>query len=69
MSLYAKRLDRGKFIGPAVAGGAVSITAAQMSYMLSGFDWRNLQLTWRPPSAGSGAFCGKVESGIPLSRE
>jgi len=29
LSLYAKRLDRGKFIWPSVAGGAVSITAAQ----------------------------------------
>jgi len=52
MSLYAKRLDRGKFIWPSVAGGAVSISAAQMSYMLSGIDWRNPQRTWRPPSAG-----------------
>ena len=32
--------------------GAVSISAAQMAYMLEGIDWRNPQLTWRPASAG-----------------
>ncbi len=52
LSLYAKRLDRGKFIWPSAAGGAVSISAAQMAYMLEGIDWRNPQLTWRPRSAG-----------------
>ena len=52
MSLYAKRLDRGKFIWPSATDGAVSISAAQMAYMLEGIDWRNPQLTWRPQSAG-----------------
>ena len=48
----AKILDRGKFIWPSASGGAVSISAAQMAYMLEGIDWRNPQLTWRPKSAG-----------------
>ena len=52
LSLYAKRLDRGKFIWPSASDGAVSISAAQMAYMLEGIDWRNPQLTWRPQSAG-----------------
>ena len=52
MSLYAKRLERGKFIWPAASAGAVSISAAQMAYMLEGIDWRNPQQTWRPQSAG-----------------
>jgi transposase len=52
LSLYAKRLDRGKFIWPAASGGAVSISAAQMAYMLEGIDWRNPQVTWRPERAG-----------------
>jgi transposase len=52
MSLYAKRLDRGKFVWPSTSGGAVSISAAQMAYMLEGIDWRNPQLSWRPLSAG-----------------
>ncbi len=52
MSLYLKRLDRGVFIWPTVSNGAVSITAAQLSYMLSGIDWRNPVYTFRPALAG-----------------
>ncbi len=52
LSLYAKRLDRGKVIWPSVKEGVVSISAGQMAYMLEGIDWRNPQLTWRPKSAG-----------------
>jgi len=52
LSLYAKRLDRGRFIWPAAEGGAVAISPAQMAFMLEGIDWRNPQLTWRPSSAG-----------------
>ena len=52
LSLYAKRLDRGKFIWPSASDGVVAISAAQMAYMLEGIDWRNPQLTWRPKSAG-----------------
>jgi transposase len=52
LSLYAKRLDRGRFIWPAAVDGAVAITAAQMGYLLEAIDWRNPQHTWRPQSAG-----------------
>ena len=53
MSLYAKRLERGKFIWPTpAASGVVSISASQLAYMLDGIDWRNPQQTWRPRSAG-----------------
>jgi transposase len=34
MSLYAKRLERGRFIWPSPADGVVAITAAQLGYML-----------------------------------
>jgi len=36
MSLYAKRLERGRFIWPSPTDGTVAITAAQMAYMLDG---------------------------------
>ena len=52
MSLYAKRLERGKFVWPSGGDGVVSISLAQMSYMLEGIDWRNPQYTFRPQSAG-----------------
>jgi transposase len=52
MSLYAKRLERGRFIWPSPADGAVAITGAQLGYMLEGIDWRHPQRTWRPEMAG-----------------
>jgi transposase len=48
MSLYAKRLERGRFIWPSAADGAMVITSAQLGYMLEGIDWRNPVHTWRP---------------------
>lgn len=52
MSLYAKRLERGRFIWPSPADGVVAISSAQLAYMLDGIDWRNPRQTWRPATAG-----------------
>lgn len=52
MSLYVKRLDRGRFIWPTPVNGVVSITAAQRGYLLEAIDWRNPRYTWRPTSTG-----------------
>jgi transposase len=52
MSLYMKRLERGTFIWPNPVDGVVAISAAQLSYMLSGIDWRNPVYTFRPAMAG-----------------
>lgn len=52
MSLYAKRLERGRFIWPSPADGVVAITPAQLAYMLEGIDWRNPLHSWRPRAAG-----------------
>ena len=52
LSLYAKRLDRGRFVWPATVDGAVALTAGQMSYLLEGIDWVNPQHSWRPKAAG-----------------
>jgi transposase len=52
MSLYAKRLERGRFIWPSTASDVVSISTSQLAYMLDGIDWRNPQHTWRPTVAG-----------------
>jgi transposase len=41
MSLYAKRLERGRFIWTSVTDGVVSISMSQLAYMLDGIDWRN----------------------------
>jgi transposase len=52
MSLYAKRLERGRFIWPSPADGAVAISAAQLGYLLDAIDWRNPRWTYRPRAAG-----------------
>jgi transposase len=52
MSLYAKRLERGRFIWPSPADGVVAISAAQLGYMLEGIDWRHPLHSWRPHAAG-----------------
>ncbi|WP_456151509.1 IS66 family insertion sequence element accessory protein TnpB [Defluviicoccus vanus] len=52
MSLYAKRLERGRFIWPSPADGVVSITLAQLAYLLEGIDWRNPRHSFRPERAG-----------------
>ena len=50
--LFTKRLERGRFLWPSQADGAVTISSAQLGYLLSGIDWRNPQETWRPTSVG-----------------
>ena len=52
MCLFAKRLERGRFIWPSPADGVVAIRPAQLGYMLEGIDWRNPVHTWRPSAAG-----------------
>ena len=52
ISLYAKRLERGRFIWPTVSSGSVSISASQLADMLDGIDWRNPVHTFRPQRAG-----------------
>ena len=52
MCLFAKRLERGRFVWPSPADGVVTISAAQPGYLLEGIDWRMPQRTWRPEIAG-----------------
>lgn len=52
MSLYAKRIEKGRFLWPSPADGTVSISPAQVAHMLDGIDWRNPRHTFRPQRAG-----------------
>lgn len=52
MSLYAKRLERGKFVWPSPMNGTIGISSAQLAYMLDGIDWRNPVHSFRPECAG-----------------
>ena len=52
LCLYAKRLEAGRFSWPSPAEGVVTITPAQLGYLLEGIDWRHPQRSWRPELAG-----------------
>jgi transposase len=52
MCLFSKRLERGRFIWPTPAEGVVTISTAQLGYLIEGIDWRAPQRTWRPEVAG-----------------
>jgi len=51
LCLFAKRLERGRFVWPQASSGAVALTAAQLSMLLEGIDWRRPQRTWHPQAA------------------
>ena len=51
MCLLAKRLERGHFIWPQAQSGAISLSAAQLSMLLEGIDWRRPERTWQPRAA------------------
>ena len=52
LCLFAKRLEKGRFVWPSPADGKVMITSAQLGMLLEGIDWRMLRRTWRPEIAG-----------------
>jgi transposase len=49
--LFAKRLERGRFVWPHATCGAVHLTGAQLSMLLEGIDWRRPERTWQPTQA------------------
>ena len=51
MCLFAKRLEHGRFVWPRAESGSVHLTAAQLSMLLEGIDWRAPARTWRPERA------------------
>ena len=51
LCLFAKRLERGRFVWPQATSGTVSLSAAQLSMLLEGIDWRRPVKTWRPEVA------------------
>jgi transposase len=50
--LFAKRLEKGRFIWPITREGVVTLSPAQLSMLLEGIDWRTPQRTWTPQVAG-----------------
>lgn len=51
LCLFAKRLERGRFIWPQATDGSIHLSAAQLSMLLEGIDWRRPERTWTPARA------------------
>jgi transposase len=51
LCLFAKRLEKGRFIWPQATNGTVSLTPAQLSMLLEGIDWRRPVRTQTPQLA------------------
>ncbi len=51
LCLFAKRLERGRFVWPRAEQGVAVLTPAQLSMLLEGIDWRRPERTWRPEVA------------------
>ena len=51
LCLFSKRLEKGRFVWPQSKDGTVSLTAAQLSMLLEGIDWRMPARTWQPEMA------------------
>ncbi len=50
--LFAKKLEKGRFVRPAAKEGKVAMSPAQLAMLLEGIDWRAPTRTWRPLKAG-----------------
>ena len=51
LCLFAKRLERGRFVWPQATDGSVALTRAQLSMLLEGIDWRRPVRTAEPQLA------------------
>lgn len=51
LCLFVKRLERGRFVWPQADSGKIHLSAAQLSMLLEGIDWRHPQRTWNPSRA------------------
>src|ERR1700758_2601370 len=48
LCLFAKRLERGRFVWPRVSEGVAHLTPAQLAMLLEGIDWRHPARTFQP---------------------
>ena len=48
LCLFAKRLERSKFVWPRATSGVVSLSPAQLAMLIEGIDWRRVERTQRP---------------------
>ena len=48
LCLFCKRLESGRFVWPSAVNGSVHLTAAQLSMLIEGIDWRRPTHTQAP---------------------
>jgi transposase len=46
LCLFAKRLEKGRFVWPPIVDGSMTLTAAQLALLIEAMDWRR---TVAPP--------------------
>lgn len=51
LCLFAKRLEKARFVWPRATSGSVHLTPAQLSMLLEGIDWRRPERRWSPRRA------------------
>lgn len=51
LCLFMKRLEEGYFVWPQADSASVALSAAQLSMLLEGIDWRGPRYTRRPTQA------------------
>jgi transposase len=65
LCLFAKRLERGKFVWPPIVDGGMLLTPAQMALLIEAIDWRRFcrDHMIRPPKpvGGRSSVCQGVE--------
>jgi transposase len=42
LCLFAKRLEKGKFVWPPIVDGGLMLTPAQLALLIEGIDWRRI---------------------------
>lgn len=52
LCLFAKRLQRGRFVWPVSREGVVTLSPAELAMLVEGLDWRTAERTWKPDLAG-----------------
>src|SRR3954463_13789697 len=48
LCLFAKRLERGRFVWPQATHGALALSGAHLSMLLEGIDWRRVERPFEP---------------------
>jgi len=49
LCLYAKRLEKGRFVWPPIIDGRLTLTPAQLALLVEGIDWRRTVAPEPPP--------------------